>query len=74
MAEVKKGLANYFDFYNERRWHHNFNRKIPAEAVLSGSLWAVNRIRMAIPSHAENAQNLLGGEIELELDQERETD
>ena len=21
MAEVKKGLASYFKFYNEKRWH-----------------------------------------------------
>ncbi len=30
MAEVKKGLAAYFQFYNERRWHQNFDRKTPA--------------------------------------------
>jgi putative transposase len=30
MAEVKKGLATYFTFYNERRWHQNFDRKTPA--------------------------------------------
>ena len=30
MAEVKKGLAAYFPFYNERRWHQNFDRKTPA--------------------------------------------
>ena len=30
MAEVKKGLATYFMFYNERRWHQNFDRKTPA--------------------------------------------
>jgi len=30
MAEVKKGLAVYFKFYNEKRWHQNFDRKTPA--------------------------------------------
>jgi len=30
MAEVKKGLASYFQFYNEKRWHNNFDRKTPA--------------------------------------------
>jgi putative transposase len=30
MAEVKKGLATYFVFYNEKRWHQNFDRKTPA--------------------------------------------
>ena len=30
MAEVKKGLATYFMFYNEKRWHQNFDRKTPA--------------------------------------------
>ena len=30
MAEVKKGLATYFMFYNEGRWHQNFDRKTPA--------------------------------------------
>jgi putative transposase len=30
MAEVKKGLASYFMFYNEKRWHQNFDRKTPA--------------------------------------------
>jgi putative transposase len=29
MAEVKKGLASYFQFYNEKRWHNNFDRKTP---------------------------------------------
>ena len=29
MAEVKNGLANYFKFYNEKRWHNNFDRKTP---------------------------------------------
>jgi putative transposase len=27
MAEVKKGLAAYFTFYNKKRWHQNFDRK-----------------------------------------------
>jgi len=30
MAEVKNGLAIYFQFYNEKRWHNNFDRKTPA--------------------------------------------
>ncbi|MFA5942296.1 MAG: IS3 family transposase [Candidatus Paceibacterota bacterium] len=30
MAEVKKGLATYFMFYNEKRWHQNFDKKTPA--------------------------------------------
>lgn len=29
MAEVKKGLGIYFQFYNEKRWHNNFDRKTP---------------------------------------------
>jgi hypothetical protein len=28
MAEVKKGLATYFTFYNEKRWHQNLEMKI----------------------------------------------
>ena len=30
MTEVKNGLAGYFQFYNEKRWHNNFDRKTPA--------------------------------------------
>jgi len=30
MAEVKKGPTTYFTFYNEKRWHQNFDRKTPA--------------------------------------------
>ena len=30
MTEVKNGLASYFQFYNEKRWHNNFDRKTPA--------------------------------------------
>jgi putative transposase len=30
MAEVKNGLARYFKFYNEKRWHNIFDRKTPA--------------------------------------------
>jgi hypothetical protein len=30
LAEVKKGLTTYFTFYNEKRWHQNFDRKTPA--------------------------------------------
>lgn len=29
MLEVKNGLASYFHFYNEKRWHNNFDRKTP---------------------------------------------
>ena len=29
MAEVKQGLAKYFKFYNEKRWHNHFDRKTP---------------------------------------------
>ena len=32
MAEVKSGLTSYFKFYNEKRWHNNFDRKTPAMA------------------------------------------
>jgi len=35
MAEVKKGLGAYFPFYNERRWHQNFDRKTPAMVYFS---------------------------------------
>ena len=37
MTEVRKGLASYFQFYNEKRWHQNFDRKTPA-MVYSDSL------------------------------------
>jgi len=37
MAEVKSGLATYFEFYNKKRWHHTFDRKTPA-MVYSDSL------------------------------------
>jgi putative transposase len=30
MTEAKSGLASYFKFYNEKRWHNNFDRKTPA--------------------------------------------
>jgi len=30
MAETKRGLAAYFTFYNEKRWHQNFDRKTQA--------------------------------------------
>jgi len=35
MAKVKKGLASYFMFYNEKRWHQNFDRKTPTMVYLS---------------------------------------
>jgi len=34
MMEVRKGLETYFTFYNERRWHQNFDRKTPAMVYL----------------------------------------
>jgi putative transposase len=37
MSETNKGLAAYFTFYNEKRWHQNFDRKTPA-MVYSDSL------------------------------------
>jgi len=27
---VRKGLASYFTFYNEKRWHQNLDRKTPS--------------------------------------------
>jgi putative transposase len=38
MAEAKKGLAIYFMFYNEKRWHQNFDRKTPAMVYFSTQL------------------------------------
>jgi putative transposase len=35
MAKVKNGLASYFKFYNEKRWHNNFDRKTPAMVYFS---------------------------------------
>ncbi len=35
MGEAKKGLAIYFRFYNEKRWHQNFDRKTPAMVYFS---------------------------------------
>ena len=35
MAEVKNGLASYFKFYNEKRWHNNFDRKTPTMVYFS---------------------------------------
>jgi hypothetical protein len=29
--ELKKALASYFRFYNEKRWHHNFDKMTPAK-------------------------------------------
>ncbi len=29
MAEVRNGLANYFKFYNEKRWHNSFDNMTP---------------------------------------------
>jgi len=29
MAEVRNGLVNYFEFYNEKRWHNSFDKKTP---------------------------------------------
>ena len=30
MTEAKRGLSEYFKFYNEKRWHQNFDRKTPS--------------------------------------------
>lgn len=30
MTEAKRGLALYFKFYNEKRWHQNFDKKTPS--------------------------------------------
>lgn len=30
MIEARKGLSLYFKFYNEKRWHQNFDRKTPS--------------------------------------------
>jgi len=27
MTEVGNGLAGYFKFYNEKRWHNSFDKK-----------------------------------------------
>ena len=37
MKELKKGLADYFQLYNEKRWLNTFDRKTPA-MVYCGSL------------------------------------
>jgi putative transposase len=37
MTEAKRGLAEYFKFYNEKRWHQNFDKKTPS-MVYFGSL------------------------------------
>jgi len=29
MTEARRGLSQYFKFYNEKRWHQNFDRKTP---------------------------------------------
>lgn len=29
LSELKTGLVSYFKFYNEKRWHHSFDRKTP---------------------------------------------
>jgi putative transposase len=29
MKEARRGLCEYFKFYNEKRWHQNFDRKTP---------------------------------------------
>jgi len=38
MAELKKGLATYFIFVKEKRWHQNCNRKTPAMVYFSNQL------------------------------------
>jgi len=37
MTEVKRGLTEYFKFYNDKRWHQNFDKKTPS-MVYFGSL------------------------------------
>ena len=37
MTEAKRGLSLYFKFYNEKRWHQNFDRRTPS-MVYFGSL------------------------------------
>ncbi|MBW2674259.1 MAG: transposase [Deltaproteobacteria bacterium] len=29
MMELRKGLATYFTFYNDRRWRQSFDKKTP---------------------------------------------
>ena len=38
MTEARKGLAVYFKFYNEKRWHNNFDRKTPAVVYFNSQL------------------------------------
>lgn len=37
MTEAKRGLSEYFKFYNDKRWHQNFDKKTPS-MVYFGSL------------------------------------
>lgn len=30
MTETRKGLSEYFKFYNEKRWHQNFDKETPS--------------------------------------------
>lgn len=30
MTEARRGLSQYFKFYNEKRWHQNFDKKTPS--------------------------------------------
>jgi len=30
MTEARRGLSDYFIFYNEKRWHQNFDKKTPS--------------------------------------------
>ena len=30
MTETRRGLSQYFKFYNEKRWHQNFDKKTPS--------------------------------------------
>ena len=34
MEEARRGLCEYFKFYNEKRWHQNFDRKTPGTVHL----------------------------------------
>jgi len=37
MTEVRRGLTEYFKFYNQKRWHQTLDRKTP-EMVYIGTL------------------------------------
>ena len=35
MTETRRGLIEYFKFYNEKRWHQNFDRQTPSMVYLN---------------------------------------